>query len=371
MSLGFVCVSGEQEEEEGNLPDRSHLGTPRPAPATALAETKSRREKQLLPPAPAPSMTLRLAALLLAALVAAASAQTPVPGECSTCATHFDGKCDNLGGTSGCDCTLRIGPDTRKVDCTKLISKCFLMKKEMLGIKGGRRIRPDSAVVDNDGIYHADCEDNGVFKARQCNLTEECWCVNSAGVRRTDKGNIKDLKCSELVRTFWVQIELKQNGTAKLTQPALTQALKKTISKRYGLKEKFVEEVEYKDPYIFIDLVQNSTEKTPADVDIIEVAYYMEKDIKGESLFPVEKLEIPVDGTPLSIEQVKIFYMDEKLPEFSMKHLTPGVIAVIVVLVLAVIAGIVVCVFTRRRKTGKYQKAEVKEMGEMQSQLTS
>ncbi|XP_029449236.1 epithelial cell adhesion molecule [Rhinatrema bivittatum] len=313
-------------------------------------------------------MKLPLAAPLFLALLAAASAQTPT--EC-TCATHFQGKCVSDGTPSGCACTLPIGPDNKNVDCTKLIPKCLLMKKEMLGTKGGRRQRPENALVDNDGIYHADCEDNGVFKARQCNLTETCWCVNTAGVRRTDKGD-KNLKCEELVRTFWIQIELKYNGTAKLTQPALTEALTKKISQRYGLKENYVAEVEYQEPYIFIDLMQNSSQKTAGDVDIADVAYYMEKDIKGESLLPPEnKFEVPVAGTPLGIENVKIYYIDEKPPNMSMKGLTPGLIAVIVVVVLAIVAGIVVLVCTRRRRTGKYQKAEVKEMGEMQSQLAS
>nr|XP_033792257.1 epithelial cell adhesion molecule [Geotrypetes seraphini] len=313
-------------------------------------------------------MTIQLAALLLVVLVAAASAQSPAP-DCDLCATHKDGKCEKSGDS--CECTFFVAKDKMTLDCTKLIPKCVLMRKEMVATKGGRRLRPDTAVVDNDGIYLADCEVNGNFKARQCNDTETCWCVNSAGVRRTDKGG-KDWKCPELVRTFWIQIELKQNGTAKLAFPALKQAITKTISKRYGLKENHVNEVEYKEPYIIIDLMQNGTEKTAGDVDITEVAYYMEKDIKGESLLPLDnQFEILVDGAPLSIEQVKIFYMDEKLPEFSMKHLTPGVIAVIVVVVLAIVMGIVVLVLTRRRRSGKYQKAEMKEMGEMQSNLNS
>ncbi|XP_030051683.1 epithelial cell adhesion molecule [Microcaecilia unicolor] len=313
-------------------------------------------------------MKMQLAALLLVALVAAASAQTPEP-DCSQCGTHLKGRCEKIAGR--CDCKLFVGVEEQKIDCTKLISKCVLMRREMYLAKGeGRSLRPDTAVVDNDGIYLADCDNNGAFKARQCNETDTCWCVNSAGVRRTEKGG-KDWKC-EPVRTFWIQIELKENGNAELALPALKQAITKTISKRYGLKENHVKDIEYKDSYVFIDLVQNSTEKTAGDVDITEVAYYMERDIKGESLLPSEnKFEILVDGKPLSIEQVKIFYMDEKPPEFSMKHLTPGVIAVIVVVVLAIVAGIAVLVFTRRRRTGKYQKAEVKEMGEMHSQLST
>lgn len=63
---------------------------------------------------------------------------------------------------------------------------------------GGKPV--ETAFVDNDGIYDPECENDGKFRAKQCNNTEKCWCVNSAGVRRTDKGD-KDLKCEKLVET--------------------------------------------------------------------------------------------------------------------------------------------------------------------------
>ena len=88
-----------------------------------------------------------------------------------------------------------------------VIPKCILMDAEVYRathnlstrtIVGGKPV--ETAFVDNDGIYDPECENNGDFKARQCNNTEECWCVNSAGVRRTDKGD-KTLKCEKLVET--------------------------------------------------------------------------------------------------------------------------------------------------------------------------
>ena len=86
-----------------------------------------------------------------------------------------------------------------------VIPKCFLMKAEMYRASKGLDTRTggkpvETAIVDNDGIYDPDCEADGKFKARQCNNTDVCWCVNSAGVRRTDKGD-KNLKCEELVET--------------------------------------------------------------------------------------------------------------------------------------------------------------------------
>lgn len=82
-----------------------------------------------------------------------------------------------------------------------VVPKCFLMKAEMYrarnnlstrSIIGGKPV--ESAFVDNDGIYDPECENDGRFKAIQCNNTETCWCVNSAGVRRSDKGD-KNIKC--------------------------------------------------------------------------------------------------------------------------------------------------------------------------------
>lgn len=81
-----------------------------------------------------------------------------------------------------------------------VIPKCFLMKAEMYRSRnnlstrtfGGKPV--ETAFVDNDGIYDPECESDGRFKAVQCNNTETCWCVNSAGVRRSDKAD-KNIKC--------------------------------------------------------------------------------------------------------------------------------------------------------------------------------
>lgn len=86
-----------------------------------------------------------------------------------------------------------------------VVPKCFLMKAEMYRARKGLSTRtggkPDkTAFVDNDGIYDPDCETTGAFRAKQCNNTKECWCVNSAGVRRTDKGD-ESLRCEKLVET--------------------------------------------------------------------------------------------------------------------------------------------------------------------------
>ncbi|OCT79313.1 hypothetical protein XELAEV_18026124mg [Xenopus laevis] len=308
---------------------------------------------------------LRLGAALMC-LVLVTRAQNP---GCK-CKTHYLGKCDNSGASSDCQCALSIGPATQAVDCTKLIPKCWLMKRESLGTKAGRRVKPVQALIDNDGLYDPECETNGVFKARQCNNTDTCWCVNTAGVRRTDKGD-KNWKCPELVRTNWVIVEMKRNNSDSVNDDVLIQALKTTILNRYGLPEKYVSVELEGSSFIYIDLKQNGTQKLPGEVDIIDVGYYMEKDIKGDPLFhPDEKFEILVNGKNFGVKEPVIYYVDEKPHEITMKHLTPGVIAVIVVVVLAVVALIAVLIFTRRKK-GKYQKAEMKELNEMQKEVST
>ncbi|CAH2254971.1 tumor-associated calcium signal transducer 2 [Pelobates cultripes] len=302
------------------------------------------------------------AALLCCILISQALGQ-----DCS-CNFHVKGDCQANG--NACVCKLPIGPDLTPIDCTKPIPKCFLMKRESNPGKGGRRPKPENALVDNDGLYNPDCEGNGIFKARQCNNTETCWCVNSAGVRRTDKGD-KNWKCTELVRTFWVIVQLTRNNTDSIPEADLKKAIADTITNRYKLPAKFITNIEFEGPLIYIDLKQNTTEKTPNDVDIADVGYYMEKDVKGDPIIPLDNpFQILVNGKNVPVKEPLIYYIDEKPHEISMKRLTAGVIAVIVVVVVAIVAGIVVLVLTRRKK-GRYEKAEVKEMNEMQKQLTS
>ncbi|XP_053317059.1 epithelial cell adhesion molecule [Spea bombifrons] len=287
------------------------------------------------------------------------------------CMSHNQGKCDASGGTTAadCKCTLPIGAENVNVDCTKLIPKCLLMKKESLGTKAGRRPRPEGALIDNDGLYNPECDANGMFKARQCNYTSTCWCVNSAGVRRTDKGD-ENFKCTELVRTYWVIVQMKRI-TTDVQDSDLKAALTNLITNRYKLPVKYISNIEFEDPLVFVDLKQNSSEKVAGEVDIADVGYYMEKDLKGDPIIHAdEKFAVVVNGKNVILQDPLILYIDEKAHEISMKRLTAGVIAVIVVVVLAIIAGIVVLVLTRRKK-GRYEKAEMKEMNEMQRELTS
>ncbi|NXV13191.1 EPCAM protein, partial [Cepphus grylle] len=233
------------------------------------------------------------------------------------------------------------------VDCSKLTSKCLLMKAEMKGSKSGRREKPKDAFEDTDGLYDPECENTGVFKAKQCNGTT-CWCVNTAGVRRTDKRDA-DLKCDQLVRTMWIIIEMKHaERNAPLDAEPLQRFFKETITSRYMLDGRYISSIAYEKPYITIDLKQNSSQKSSGDVDIADVAYYFEKDVKGDSIFHDNILNMSFGNEGLRFEKTSVYYVDEIPPEFSMKSLTPGLIAVIVVVIVAIVAGIVVLVSSNK-----------------------
>lgn len=194
--------------------------------------------------------------------------------------------------------------------------------------------------------------------------------MNTAGVRRTDKDS--EITCSERVRTYWIIIELRHKTRERpYNSQSLQTALKDIITTRYQLDPKYIGNILYENDLITIDLVQNSTQKTQYDVDIADVAYYFEKDVKDESLFYSKRMDLRIDGEQLDLDpgRTAIYYVDEKPPEFSMQGLKAGIIAVIVVVAVALIAGIVVLIISRKKRTAKYEKAEIKEMGEMHREL--
>ncbi|XP_062257379.1 epithelial cell adhesion molecule [Platichthys flesus] len=301
--------------------------------------------------------------LVLAAMAAGASAQS------CTCETMKWATCD---GTP-CKCYVLVGAGEKQtLECTSLIPKCFLMKAESYRASKGLDTRTlggkpvETAFVDNDGIYDPDCENDGKFKARQCNNTEECWCVNSAGVRRTDKGD-KNLKCEKLVETYWVRLQLTHKDVPKPVDAVkLKAAIADAINMRYKNFDKtLVDEIQY-DADARLIVVDVKKEKGVAQPDLAQMAYYMEKDVKVLPLFKSqEKFEPVVDGQKLEMENILVYYVDEEAPTFTMKHLSGGIIAVIVVVVLAVVAGLLILFFVRRRQSQQYNKTQQREMDPM------
>ncbi|KAK9964116.1 hypothetical protein ABG768_005315 [Culter alburnus] len=276
-------------------------------------------------------------------------------------------KCDG----DPCKCTLQFTDAIQQtIDCTTLIPKCYLMKAEVYRAKKNMSTRSlggkpaETAFVDNDGIYDPVCENDGKFKAVQCNNTEECWCVNSAGVRRSDKGD-KNIKC-EPVETYWVRLELKHKEAAvPLDATKLKTGIENAMLQRYKLDKKFVSEVKYdKDGrLIVVDIKKDIGARVP---DLSLMTYYMEKDVKVLPLFKDEKaFEVSVEGGTVSMENILVYYVDEKAPTFTMKKLTGGIIAVIVVVSLIVLAGLLVLFFLARRQKAQYSKAQAREMETM------
>ncbi|NXS05453.1 TACD2 protein, partial [Oxylabes madagascariensis] len=280
-----------------------------------------------------------------------------------TCATNKWAVCAQ-DGHGNCSCRL-AGLD-HLVDCSTLTSKCFLMKAEMLPLKEKRLWRPPQAVSDSDGLYNPECEDSGVFKARQCNQSSTCWCVNTAGVRRTEKGG-RSLSCRELVRTRWIYIELThKGGSDAFHAPDVTKALTELFESRYKLRPKYITAIKYDPPLIQIRLQQNK--KPRWDVDIADVAYYFEKDVNNDSVFHSNsELTVSVNGGPLAIEKLWIYYVDEKAPEFCMRQLAAGITAVVTVVLLTAGVGIAVLLILRWLRTRTYKKFECKEMREIKA----
>ncbi|XP_055468825.1 tumor-associated calcium signal transducer 2 [Psammomys obesus] len=306
--------------------------------------------------------------LLLLLLLAAATRSCEAQRNC-TCPTNKMTICSPDGPGGACECRA-IGSQA-VVDCSTLTSKCLLLKARASAGKSGRSlVKPsEHAILDNDGLYDPECDAQGRFKARQCNRTSVCWCVNSVGVRRTDKGDLS-LRCDEVVRTQHILIELRHRPTERaFNHSDLDRELRRLFRERYGLHPSFLSAVHYDEPTIQIELRQNSSQKRLGDVDIADAAYYFERDAKGESLFVGRRgLDVQVRGEPLHVERTLIYYVDEKPPQFSMKRLTAGLIAVIAVVAVALVAGAVVLVVSNRRRSGKYRKVELKELGERRSE---
>ncbi|NXF31389.1 TACD2 protein, partial [Nyctibius bracteatus] len=301
-----------------------------------------------------------LGVLLGSILAVASSAQN----NC-TCATNKWTVCAQ-DGSGNCTCTL-VGSN-HKVDCSTLTSKCLLIKAEMISLKVKRSWGHPHGLLDDDGIYNPDCEDSGIFKARQCYQTDTCWCVNTAGVRRTAKGD-KSLGCSELVRTSWIDIGLKHKKRSRaLNGLDVANALKYLFESRYKLHPKYIAAITYDSPFIQIHLKQHDSQKSRWDVDIADVAYYFEKDMEDDSLFHSNStLTVSVNGVALDIEKLEIYYVDEKPPEFCMTQLAAGVSAVVIVVILAAGFSILVLVILRWLRTRKYKKVDFAEMGEIKA----
>ncbi|TWW78032.1 Epithelial cell adhesion molecule [Takifugu flavidus] len=282
--------------------------------------------------------------LVLASFALGASAQS-----CS-CETMKWATCDG----NPCSCSVLVDDNVKQtLDCDKLIPKCFLMKAEMYRAKnkldtrtvGGKPV--ETAFVDNDGIYDPDCENDGKFRAKQCNNTDEC--------------------CGASTAPAFVRLQLTHKPTQNPVKAEdLKTAIAEAINKRYkNFNKDLVKEVQY-DPDARMIVVDVKKEIGDRTVDLTQMAYYMEKDVKVLPLFRnQDKFKPNVGGQSLDMENILVYYVDEEAPTFTMKNLSGGIIAVIVVVVLAVVIGLVLLFFLNKRGKKRYNKTQQREMEAM------
>uniref|UniRef100_A0A8C4WYA5 Uncharacterized protein n=1 Tax=Eptatretus burgeri TaxID=7764 RepID=A0A8C4WYA5_EPTBU len=85
--------------------------------------------------------------------------------------------------------------------------------------------------------------------------------------------------------------------------------------------------------------------KTANPTDLGTVAYYVEKQFKSK-----KKLEdFDEDMFDLGKREAYVWYYDDEPPTMSMERITPGIIAIVVVVILALIACIIVSVLVYKQ----------------------
>ncbi|KAM4664435.1 epithelial cell adhesion molecule-like [Discoglossus pictus] len=238
------------------------------------------------------------------------------------------------------------GYDNMTVDCNQLTPKCRLMHLEMLHKSRSGRSRPGRGKMEVDNVYDPECEKSGAFKAKQCDDDSNlCWCVDSAGVRVTDKTG-DDPKCDKLVRVHLIQIDfiLKAEfafpkGKEEDLRRSLFNKVSHFLLKTPQILKITVHELTHE---VTMKLCNNGT-KEP--VDIATAAYYIEREIKQS------KFTLPLDGRNLEVDRdnIRVLFFDNEPPRINMKTISPGFAAIIIIIALAVLTGIAVFVVVRRR----------------------
>ncbi|XP_029114563.1 epithelial cell adhesion molecule-like [Scleropages formosus] len=242
-----------------------------------------------------------------------------------------------------CEAVFR-GYDNLTVSCNELTPKCRLMHLEMLNKRRTGSILPGGRL---DMEYDPECDEHGMFKPKQCDDDSNlCWCVDSAGVRVTDKTG-DDPKCDRLVRVHLVEIlfTFKAEFTPLArTKDAIRRQLVFKLVKEYTLDTTQILEIniEERSHVVSIRLAENGT-KDP--VDVATVAHYIERDLKNS------KFGLELDGRSLEVERdsIKVLFFDSEPPRMNMKTISPGFAAIIIVIALAILTGIAVFVVVRRR----------------------
>ncbi|XP_061407485.1 tumor-associated calcium signal transducer 2-like isoform X1 [Lethenteron reissneri] len=257
--------------------------------------------------------------------------------------------------------------DHAMVNCTRLTPKCRLMHLEMLhnrqSAAGSSASDEVWDLVDLDEPFEPSCHSNGSFQSKQCDSDSGlCWCVDSAGVRVTDK-KVDGPQCVRLVQVHLIQIDLEfRDDTNKIIlgrTPELKRRVAEMMVREYTIKKSQIVEISVKETQLKVS-IKISENNTKEPVDIATVAYYVERDVKRNVL------PLVVAGHRLEPRVVLVLYFDNEAPRINMKSVFPGVAAIIIVIALAVLTGIsVFVVVTRRSQEEKYRVYFIEEGQEM------
>ncbi|XP_034537496.1 epithelial cell adhesion molecule-like isoform X2 [Notolabrus celidotus] len=234
------------------------------------------------------------------------------------------------------------------------------MKAEMYRAKKGLDTRTiGGKPLETSFIYNPECENDGMFKAKQCNDSSECWCVNSAGFRRTDKGD-KDLKCEKLVKTNKVHLDLIHKSVdGEVDAKKLEVHFKDEFHKRYNNSIKDIDRmlsIEYHPKDRWIAVVVKELEGVE-NTDLTSLAYYIENDVKLRPLFETsEMFKLTVGTIKLELKEIKVFSMDEKSPTSSGKLMSNVNISILVVaLLMIVVITAWICISQYRQRQERRQ----------------
>uniref|UniRef100_S4REI4 Thyroglobulin type-1 domain-containing protein n=1 Tax=Petromyzon marinus TaxID=7757 RepID=S4REI4_PETMA len=243
--------------------------------------------------------------------------------------------------------------------------KCRLMHLEMLhnrqSAAGSSASDEVWDLVDLDEPFEPSCHSNGSFQSKQCDSDSGlCWCVDSAGVRVTDK-KVDGPQCVRLVQVQKISVHLIHCPLCMVhfhhENSKVGKLIKKINKQNYSLNLVFrITMVKENQLKVSIKISENNT-KEP--VDIATVAYYVERDVSDETIW-VKRNALPlvVAGHRLEPRVVLVLYFDNEAPRINMKSVFPGVAAIIIVIALAVLTGISVFVSLSARKGRRWWKEE-------------
>ncbi|KAM4690563.1 epithelial cell adhesion molecule-like [Rhinophrynus dorsalis] len=255
------------------------------------------------------------------------------------------------------------GYDNMTVDCNQLTPKCRLMHLEMLHKSRSGRSHPGRGRLEVDNVYDPECEASGAFKAKQCDDDSNlCWCVDSAGVRVTDKTG-DDPKCEKLVSVHLIQIHFIFKAEFAIVKGKEEELRRNLISKvsRFILKTPQILQITVHEVSHEITMKLFCPNGTREPVDIATVAYYIERDLKQS------RFVLPLDGRNLEVDRdsIRVLFFDNEPPRINMKTISPGFAAIIIIIALAILTGIAVFVVVQRRAEQERIQFEVIEGQEL------